>query len=165
MGVTSREQGRVILDSPVLGRTVTRTLEYKITSAPTGSEQDTGIDLPAKCVVRDVYLDVTAVEVTGATKTIHVGLLASESGGDADGFLAAVSCATTTGLKKGTLLSSGQTRGALLRVDESGAGVLVPEPHLSGSVTAKSISFTAGSADWVEMRGSIYVTIEEIVTL
>jgi len=164
MGATKREQGRVIFDSPVLGKTITRTLKYEIGAAPTGSEQDTGIDLPAKCIVRDVFVDVTTAETTGATKTMNVGLLASESGGDADGFLVGISF-VAAGLKKGTLISSGQTLGALLRVDESGSAALVPEPHLSDAVTAKSISFTAGSADWVEARGAIYVVIEEIATL
>lgn len=135
---------------------------YIIGSTPTGSEQDTGLDLPAKGIVLPyVLVDVTTAEATGGTKTLDVGLLSSESGGDADGFLDGVSVATT-GLKKGTLLSSGQTLGALLRVDESGAGVLVSEPHLIGA--AKSITFTAGSNDFAEFRGVLYVPYIEIIT-
>ena len=147
-----------------------------ISSAPTGSEQDAGIDLPAKAVVLDVFLDVTAAEVTGGTKTMNVGLLSSESGGDADGFLVGVSCAST-GLKRGvaTVTAGGSetylsatTRGALLGSFVAGAdsagdvGTVYERPHLSDSVTAKSISYTAGDSDWVEFRGTIVVLYVEV---
>lgn len=128
-----------------------------ISSTPTGSEQDTGWDLPTKAVVLDVFVEVTTVEATGTTKTLDVGILSSETGGDADGFLDGVSVASTTGVKKGTLVSTGQTKGALLRADESGGGVLVPEFHVAGSITGKSISYTAGSNDFAEFRGHIWV--------
>lgn len=61
----------------------------------------------------------------------------------------------STGIKPLTLISSGQTRGALLRADESGAGVLVPVPFSLASVTAKSVSRTLGSNDWVEFVGNL----------
>ena len=48
------------------------------------SETDTGIDLPANMLVKDAFIRVTTVD---ATETLDVGLLSSESGGDADGFL------------------------------------------------------------------------------
>jgi hypothetical protein len=147
-----------------------------ISSAPTGSEQDAGIDLPAKAVVLDVFLDVTAAEVTGGTKTMSVGLLSSESGGDADGFLVGVSCASV-GLKRGvaTITAGGSetyfsstTRGALLGSFVAGAdsagdvGTVYERPHLSDSVTAKSVSYTAGDSDWVEFRGTIVVLYVEV---
>jgi len=147
-----------------------------ISSAPTGSEQDAGIDLPAKAVVLDVLVDVTAAEVTGGTKTMNVGLLSSESGGDADGFLVGVSCAST-GLKRGvaTVTAGGSetyfsatTRGALLGSFVAGSdsagdvGTVYERPHLSDSVTAKSISYTAGDSDWVEFRGTIVVLYVEV---
>lgn len=128
-------------------------------SAPAnGSETDTGYDLPADGVVLDMYLIVDTAEATGGTKTLNVGLLASESGGDADGFMVGVSCATA-GYVITSLASGGQTRGALLRADESGGGVLVPEPHSLASVTAKSVSITAGSADWEEFQGRLVFLI------
>src|SRR3990167_9855574 len=116
MGATKREQGRVIFDSPVLGKTITRTLKYEIGAAPTGSEQDTGIDLPAKCIVRDVFVDVTTAETTGATKTMNVGLLASESGGDADGFLVGISF-VAAGLLRCRLISYRPRLGTFLSVE------------------------------------------------
>ncbi len=147
-----------------------------ISATPTGSEQDTTIDLPAKAVLLDVYLDVTTAEATGATKTMHVGLKAAESGGDADGFLKAVSCAAT-GMKQGvaTLTAGGSetyfastTRGALLATLVAGSdsagdvGTYYEFPHLTGSVTAKSVVYTAGSGDWAEFRGAIYLVYVEL---
>ena len=55
---------------------------------------------------------------------------------------------------KGTLLNSGQTLGALLRVDESGAGVLVPEGHVVTS--ASPLTYTLGEAA-TEIVGDICV--------
>jgi hypothetical protein len=133
--------------------------KLEINAAPTGAEQDTGWDLPAKAIVLDVWVDVRVAEATGLTKTLDVGLLSSESGGDTDGFLASVSVAST-GLKKGTLASTGQTRGALLYADESGTGGLVPEPHVVG--TARSVVYDADSNDWVEFRGDIYILYLEL---
>lgn len=143
-----------------------------ISSTPTGSEQDTGWDLPSKAIVLDVWLDVTTVEATGTTKTLDVGLLASESGGDADGFLKGVSVASTTGIKRGVpTLTTGSnevyfastTRGALFAALTAGTdnagdvGTYFEKPHLAGSVTAKSISYTSASANFAEFRGAIYI--------
>lgn len=129
-----------------------RTKKLAVSALTTG-EKDTGWDLPAKSAVLNVYVDVRTAESTSGTKTIDVGLLSSESGGDTDGFLDGVSTATT-GIKKGTLLNTGQTLGALLRVDESGAGVLVPEPHIVA--TAKSVVYQLGAAH-TELVADIYV--------
>ena len=139
---------------------IVKTKKISITAAPTGAEQDTGFDIPAKCRVLDVFVDVTAAEVTGATKTLDVGLKSGEAGGDADGFLDGIA-ATPVGMKKGTLVSTGQTLGVLMRVDEDGAGVLVPEAHVCNT-TAVSVTYTAGSAGWVEFRGSIYIVYAEV---
>lgn len=53
---------------------------------------DTGIELPAGVLVTGALIQVTTA-VNGGT--IDVGIDASESGGDADGFLDGVSCAAT----------------------------------------------------------------------
>jgi hypothetical protein len=106
-------------------------------------EHDTGYDLKAGDIVKNAYVQVFTAEATASTKTIDVGLLAAESGGDADGFLDGVSTAAT-GMVQGTLISSGQTRGALLRVDESGGGVLVPSQAVIAAAT--SIAYTLGEA-------------------
>jgi hypothetical protein len=104
-------------------------------------------------VVLGVWVEVTTAEATGTTKLLDVGTLSTDSG-DADGFLDGVSCATA-GMVKGTLLSSGQTVGALLRVDESGGGVLVPEPSVACG--GKTVTYTASAANWAEFRGKICI--------
>lgn len=140
-----------------------------ITSTPTGSEQDTGWDLPANSIVLDVFVNVTTAEATGTTKTLDVGLLSSESGGDADGFLDGVSVASTGIVRGAATYTNGvnqnyisaRTLGVLLwdgldGTDEAGdAGTGNPTYHVVG--TAKSVSYTAGSNDFAEFRGDIYI--------
>jgi hypothetical protein len=113
------------------------------------TEQDTGWDLPTGAVVYDVVLNVTTAD---ASQTLDVGTDGSGSN-DPNGFLAGASV-NATGLVKGTLDSGGQTRGALLYADESGAGVLVPEPDVSSG--GESVTYT-GSDTTNTMRGDIYI--------
>lgn len=143
-----------------------------ISTALAAAEIDSTFDLPAKAVVTDVYIDVTTAEATGSTKAIDVGLLSSESGGDADGFLHQVSVATT-GLKRAGATLDGTNnwfvaglRGALLARTVAGAnaddrGLYNEFPHRSDSVTAKSVTYTPASA-FTEFRGSIYVVYDEV---
>lgn len=143
---------------------IVKVKKISIAATPTGSEQDTTFDLPAKSVVLDVFVDVTTAEATGGTKTLDVGLLSSESGGDADGFLDGVSVATT-GLKRPSLVAGAVTRGLLMRETVTGSGSAThssPNPHASTAVTAKSVSYTAGSNDFVEFRGDLYIVYVEI---
>ena len=128
-----------------------------VRTAPDGSEQDTGWDLPDNSIVRDVFLNVLTAEATGGTKTLDVGLLSSESNGDADGFLSGADV-SSTGIVRGTLDSGGQTLGALLTADEGGTGELVPEDHLKN--TAESVTYTAGSNDFVELEFDLYVVYD-----
>jgi len=154
--------------------------KLSISSAPTGAEQDTTFDLPVKSVVYDVFVDVTTAEATGATKTLDVGLLSSEGGGDADGFIDGVDV-SSLGLKKGNFVTtsggnnayvgaaSTHTIGALLTslliagedVANGGDGVATKGVHANNG-TAVSVTYTAGSGDWVEFRGDIYVVYMEI---
>jgi len=106
------------------------------------SEVGTGWSLPSKAVVKNVFINVNTAESSATTKTINVGT-DSSNGGDADGYLKGVSVAAT-GLVKGTLDSGGQTLGALLYVDEDGAGALVPEIDIASG--GKEITVTAGDA-------------------
>lgn len=150
-------RGKVLAGNYILdGGVALKARRIQVATTPTGAEQDTGFDLPAKAIVLNVYLDVTVAEAAGLTKTLNVGLLASEAGGNASGFLAGASVAAT-GVIKGSLVSTGQTLGALLSVLSNGGVVRVPEPHVAASVTAKSVSYTAGSADWTTFRGSIVI--------
>lgn len=147
-------------DRVVLREAVHKTAVIPIEFGDGTTETDTGFDLPADGMVLKVWLNVKTVEVTGGTPTVDVGLLSSESGGDADGFLDGVSNATA-GLIKGTLDSGGQTLGLLLSVDEDGVGTLVPEEHQLTAVTARSVSWTPGSADHAEFVGDIVIEYVE----
>jgi hypothetical protein len=137
----------------------------------TDGENDTAWDLPAKAVVLDVLVEVTTAEATAATKTIDIGLLSSETGGDADGFVDGISTAAT-GVFRGTrtvttgsntkFFAASPTRGAYLADHQAGTdvdqdeGVYSEKPHVAGSITAKSVTFTLG-AEATELAGNIYI--------
>lgn len=119
------------------------------------SETTTGFTLPTNAIVHDVYLNVITVD---ATETVDVGTAGTSN--DPNGFLAAASLATA-GLVKGTLASGGQTRGALLYADESGAGVLVPEDDVTAGGDPVTYTCSAGSDTAVF---DIIIEYTEVVT-
>lgn len=121
----------------------------RISAAPDGSNQNSAFTLPSNAVVLGAYVDVRVAEVQGTGKLLDVG-----PSSDPNGYLAAIDV-SSTGLKKGTLDSGGQTLGALLRVDEGGTGELVPEGDVSAG--GEVVQFTASNNDWVEFRGDIYI--------
>lgn len=138
----------------------------------TGSEVNTSLTLPTKCVVLDVLVDVTTAEVTGGTKTIDVG---TQTGGsdDPDGFMDAVSVAAT-GIKRGgvTVTSglnedyySASTRGLLLSSFTAGSDVATDvgtyNEHPALGEGGAIVSITSGSA-FTEFAGNLYVLYMEI---
>lgn len=106
------------------------------------SENNTGLQFPAGALLLpSVGFRVTVAE---ATRTIEVGLLSSESGGDADGLIDALSLATA-----GTIVpavSGTPTLGALL-VQNFGTSpaVNVPDTHGIGAAGARTITITSSS--------------------
>ena len=103
------------------------------------SENDCGLDFPAGAlVIPEPFIRVT---VNQSSKTIDVGLLSSESGGDADGFLVAASL-NATGTIKGSVTGT-DTLGALVKEDTNGSTVYVPMGAAIAS--AVSITFTPSS--------------------
>lgn len=171
LGATAAEVNAVA-DISAAGA-VHKVKKISISAAPTGAEQDSAFDLPAKAKVMDVFVEVTTAEVTGGTKTLDVGLLSGESGGDADGFVDGLSVAATGVFRGGVALDGGSayfatcTRGLLLRDFVAGAGtddrgLYNEKPHMSSAVTAKSVSYTGGSNDFVEFRGAIYIVYVEL---
>ena len=96
-------------------------IPFSIADSIAATEKDTGFDLPANAVVLpDVGIMVATIETAGA-KTIDVGLLSSESGGDADGYIVAASTGTA-----GTVMAKSAataTRGAWV-----GAGGIMRRP-------------------------------------
>jgi len=141
-----------------------------IVRAAATTSQDTGFDLPLKGIVLGVYVDVKTAEVTGGTKTLDVGLLATESGGDLDGFLNDVSVAATgVQIGKATITSGASedyfastTRGVLMSSltagtnDASDVGTYYEFPHVLNG-TAKSLVYAFGSNDFAELVADIWV--------
>lgn len=83
-------------------------------SAATTGVYDTGFDFPAGSVVLDIWLDLPAAEATASTKTMSVGLLASETGGATAGFLSGVSTASALTVA-GSMVAGARTYGTLLQ--------------------------------------------------
>ena len=119
------------------------------------SETTTAFTFPAAAICHAVYLNVITID---ATETVDVGTAGTSN--DPNGFLAAASLATA-GLVKGTLASGGQTLGALMSVDESGAGVLVPEPSVAVGGDPVTYTCSAGSDTAVF---DIIIEYTEVVT-
>jgi hypothetical protein len=127
--------------------------------------------LPATAIVQDVFLNVLTAETSGATKTVTVGLNASQSGGVAAGFLNGVSVAAL-GLVRGvaTVTVGGSntyyastTRGTYLATFEAGANTAYEDglnyefPFLTSSVTAKQLVYTPAST-FSQCVADIYIT-------
>jgi len=147
-----------------------RVKKIAISANFTAGEKDTGWDLPAKAIVLDVFVDVTTAD---AGETLDVGLLSSESGGDADGFLDGISVNATGIQRPGVALDGGSAyydttlRGVLLRNFVQGAGtddrgLYNSKPFMTDSVTAKSVSYTGSNGTSNTMRGAIYIVYVEL---
>jgi hypothetical protein len=120
-------------------------------------EIDTGFDFIAGDVIKDVWVDVLTAEATGTTKTVDIGLLSSESGGDADGLVdGAVTSATGVIQPKATITTGSNTkffasttRGVLMQDFQAGSdvdqdeGVAYNKDHVV--TTALSVTYTIGS--------------------
>jgi len=115
---------------------------FAFTDSAATVEQDTGIDLPTGAMVLpNISIVVTEVD---ATETIDIGMLSSESGGDADGFAVTLSVATL-GTVKATLANGATTLGALLWVqDSANAGDEAPEARVITAAN-RSISYTSSA--------------------
>jgi hypothetical protein len=116
------------------------------------------VDLPTAGVVLDIWLDITTAESTGSTKTINVGLLAGEAGGDADGFIAGASTAAAVTVKP-VLTNGAVTLGVLLKETLTGSGsatMLTRGVHVLNG-TAKSVVYTLASTH-TEVAGNIYIS-------
>lgn len=104
---------------------------------PAGVETSTGIQLPQNSLVLpNVGVQVTTLE---AARTMMAGLLSTESGGDADGFVVGMSMATA-GIKKVSTATTA-TIGALLL-----AGAV---PEQAPITTARTISITQSAGSTV----------------
>jgi hypothetical protein len=131
-----------------------------------GTVVDTGIDLPYKAHVYDLAVEVVDVD---ATETVDIGLLASETAGDEDGLVAALSVATagfvkpyvnTTGSNE-TYVSSAKF-GALMGPSVVGTdvdkddGVSRGWGHVVDGANAKSLTYTPSTSDTFTGYGYVY---------
>jgi hypothetical protein len=151
--VTGNVTGNVagnVTGSVTSGGLTTQTVSELLPIVADTDSHDTTLVIPINAIIKRVWLSVTTAEATGTTKTLIVGI----SGGDEDGFLAGVSVASIATVK-GTLLNTGQTLGALMSVDEDGAGALSPEPYITTAAT--TIAYTLVAADYAEMVAKVYV--------
>ncbi len=124
--------------------------------ASDNAETDTGIDLPANLLIKDALLKVTTVD---ATETLDVGILSSESGGDADGLLMVMDVANLGFVNPFPVVTNGTNidyavhtsgRGALLKQGIAGADAVatvggVQQRFYRTDGTAKSITYTGSS--------------------
>ena len=117
------------------------------------TETDTGFNLPAKGVVLDCWLDVRTFEATGTTKTVDVGLLTGESGGDPDGFIDGLSVASSAGIKQPVLTKGSETVGALLKytITDNGSATHPQRQWHVLNGTARSVTYTLGANNFAEM--------------
>lgn len=114
-------------------------IPFAIGDTAAATETDTGFDLPLNAIAKSIGGGVL-VSVLDATETIDVGLLSTESGGDANGFFITLAVATEI-FNLPSLANGALTLGAMLVADEDGAGALVPEAH-RGDGVAESICYT-----------------------
>lgn len=134
------DEGLADIAVDVTNRNQVAKIPYSITDTTATTETDTGFDLPYNSVVQP-WPGVLPLAVD-ATEDIDVGILSSETAGDADGFIDGVSVATAV-YSKATLLTSGDTMGALLSVqDSANAGDDAPEPYPIVSANGRSVSYT-----------------------
>lgn len=179
---TTALTGNATISEPILGPGGVKLKWWRssLIGSGTSAEVDTTFDLPARGQVHDVLVRVVTAETTGTTKTLDVGLLSSESGGDADGFLDGISVAAT-GMKRGTFVATvgsnntylgaagthtiGALSTQLLIAGEDtaagGDGVGIKAPFLTDSVTAKSVSYSRGST-LTELQAYIFILYSEI---
>jgi hypothetical protein len=142
-------------------------------AASNATEVDTGFDFPANCLLSPygTHLRVTTVD---ATETIDVGLLSSEGGGDANGFITLASVATAgivnliPQITGGTNIDFVSTNfiGALLATSITGADAVATVGgwtpiHYRTDGTAKSITYT-GSTGSDTAAGYIYFTYTKL---
>lgn len=116
---------------------------FSIADTAAATETDTGFNFPTGATLMPhPSVSVTTVD---ATETIDVGLLSSESGGDADGILALLSVATA-GVVSGSMTST-PTVGALLRetVTADAGTAQMRKPNVITTAVSLTYTLTSGT--------------------
>lgn len=134
-------------------------------SAGTTAERTYGLAFSNGDVIKDVYLDVSVGESTAATKTIDIGLLSSETNGDADGLLDGVSTASTAlaGPVQGStaISAAARTRGVLLLDGSAASSDLNRKYHIISGTNARTLASTVAAAH-TELVADIVVEVLSI---
>lgn len=117
----------------------TMVIPFDIDDTAANTETNTGFTVPDGLMLPHPMVDVKDAD---SGITIAVGTLSTDSG-DADGYIAGVSVASAA-LVKASIANSGDTMGALLKVqDSANAGDEVPEGNVS--MIGKAITYTLAS--------------------
>lgn len=185
MGATRFPNGISVAkyDNSIQNDVVERVKVIRINASDGTGENDTGWDLPSTAIVTKVLVNVKTAEATGTTKTIDVGLLSTESGGDADGFLDGIDVSTTglkgpgvtvtetAGVNETYISAVASTYGALLAdvnfelgTDTAGdTGYVNVNEKWHINENGNSVSWTPGSADFADLVADIIIFYKEIV--
>lgn len=143
-----------------------KVLIFPMVSNTGGTETDTGLDLPYKAHVYDVAVEVTTLD---STETVDIGILSSETGGDANGFIAAASVAAT-GFVKPFVNTAGSAEtyvstayfGDLMGPAAVGTnadkdtGIPRGWGHVVNGASGQSISYSPSSSDTFVGFGYVY---------
>lgn len=114
---------------------------FSILDTIANTEQDTGFDFPLNCLIQPPPL--ITVRTLEAGRTINVGLLSSQTGGNASGFVSGVSLAAAGPVK--STLAGASTLGALLKVTSGGT----PVPEDAVITTSARLTFTLSAGTTV----------------
>lgn len=118
-------------------------------SAATSAAYDTGIDFPYDAKIKNVGIEIVTAAV--GTSTIDVGLLSTETSGDADGFIDGVA-----GSVVGFIGLSITTSGTML---DNGTNIY-PGGHVVTGANAKSLTYLSNTNSTV--AGYLYWDIERL---
>jgi len=156
------------LDLSAVGAIV-KVKQIAISADYDNTEQDSGWDLPAKCIVLDVFIDVTTAD---ASQTIDIGTSGTASN-DADGFVDAGSVNATGQIRGAATVTSGTnevyfastTRGVLLSTIMAGSDASTDVgtyyEFYDVSSGGESVTYT-GSDSTNTARGNIYILYIEL---
>lgn len=126
----------------VMTRTQLAQIPFYSTDYTSTVENDTGLNFPVGCTL--LPETVLVVSVVDATETVDIGLLSSESGGDADGLIDGVSVGALGAIVP--TVSGTPTLGALLRQNfGTTPAVEVPRPFSITTAVSITVTPSAGS--------------------
>jgi len=125
------------------------------------SEADTNVDLPSGVIVTAAIPKITT---NAGSSTLDVGILSSEAGGDADGFIDGASCATAGWVKPINVdaTAANNTVGVFLveddikSADSTALYASFPSFHV-GDGTATSVTYTTSNHT---VAGDIYLVVQ-----